>query len=213
MKRIWMALLAVLVVILLLPTLYATLPQQSMQGGVRETAENAMRRLKEEQPKDVLLSVTPAKVVELLTKNERDALGSQYLTFRVDVPVTVFVATDPELKADAFWLPEREFQETDMAVEAGGGRRLVWRKDFPKGPIGLGVHSLSRRGSQYFVIVAPQDPSASVTVTDISPAVHTLGVAQKGESILTDDRDERITQLPGELEGRVLIKGCHAREQ
>lgn len=213
MKRIWVALLAVVVVLLPLPLVYTVLPQPPMQGGVRDTVEAAMRRLKQEQPKDVLLSATPAKVVELLTKKERAALGSQYLTFRVNVPVTVFVAADPELKEDAFWLPERGFQETSLAVEAGGGRRLVWRKDFPKGPIGLGVHSLSRRGSQHFVIVAPQDPSASVTVTDISPAVHTLGVAQKGESILTDNREERITQLPSELEGRVLIKGCHAREQ
>jgi len=199
--------------LLLLIALAVLTPAVRAQDPVEQTVRAIMLRLRQEQPHETLLSLDSARLAALLSDEERGVLADQYLTFRVNVPVTVFVAIDPDRKGDIFWLQERGFEETDLVVGVNDEIRLAWRRDFPAGEVGLGVSSLSGGGDHYFVIVAPRDPAAALSVSEVVPSLHTLGVARKGEYVLADEDDELIVSLPPELEGLPLIRGYGGREK
>jgi Calcineurin-like phosphoesterase/Purple acid Phosphatase, N-terminal domain len=187
------------------------LPAPAAQMGVEDTVRATILRLKKEIPADELLGITSARVAELLNDEERRILGTEYLSFQVNVPVTVYVAMDPGLKEDVFWLWDGGFTATDLAVRVNRDERMVWRKDFPKGRVGLGINSFRRHGDHYFAIITPQTPGASVSVTDVLPPIHTVGAARKGEPVQADEMDEVITALPALLEDQVLVRGYAAR--
>ena len=187
------------------------LPALASQQDVQETVRETILRLKRELPNEELLSITSARVAEFLNEEERVVLGTRYLTFQVNVPVTVYVAIDSGLEEDAFWLRDGGFARTDLKVTVGREPRLVWRKDFPAGQIGLGVNSLRRRGEHYFAVIAPQTPTDSVSLSDVDPPMHTVGEARTGASILADTTDDTIGELPAEMEGQVLLRGYGGR--
>jgi len=188
-------------------------PLAAAETSFEEVVYETISRLKQERPAEELLSITPPQVAALLTDEERTVLAEEYLSFDVDVPAIVFVATDPDLKHDAFWLSERGFGKTGLEVWVNDERRVVWRRNFPAGRIGLGVNSLSDRGDHYFAIVVPRDSAARLSVTNVAPAGHTLGVARKGEYVLADETDELIAKLAKALEGHVLLRGVGRREK
>ena len=200
--------------LLLLLAISLFLPLHSTAGAdVTDTVREVILRLKEEQPAEKLLAITPPEVASLLTEHEHAALGSGYITFRVNVPVTVSVLLETRLEHDAFWLEERGFTLTDKKASVDNGARQVWQKDFPEGIVGLGVNSLSGDGNHYCAVIAPQRQGAPLTVTEVYPPTHTLAVATKGTPSIINREDKVLTELPEELEGQVLLLGDNARRK
>jgi Purple acid Phosphatase, N-terminal domain/Calcineurin-like phosphoesterase len=175
--------------------------------SVHDTVAGVMQRLQREVDPEALTALRVPELVELLTDEERDVLGSQHLTFTVDVPVVVSVLREVGPKEVVFWLEGRGFKKTKHSVAATKDTFEVWQKAFPAGDVGLGVTSLSGDGDHYFVGIAPKKKRDSVKVTNIYPGRSTLGVLQVGERPYVSWDDRTLTEVPEALAGHVLLRG------
>lgn len=175
--------------------------------SVHDTVAGIIERLGKTVPAEELKSYTVEKVLSVLTEHEREILGQEMLTFRVNVPVTVYVCRATDMKEEVYWLAERGFEKTDPPVATSEKPFTAWKKAFPAGEIGLGVNSLSGDGDQYFVVLAPQNAGDVIGLTEIYPGQHTVGVAQPGERIYVSWDTTTLTELPELLAGQVLLRG------
>jgi len=179
-------------------------------ASVHDTVAAIVERMKAQMPEEDLRNLTVAKVEAFLTAEERHILGTEHLSFVVNVPVTVYLIRDTALGTEPFWLKEEGFTATPWTVEAASRTYDVWSKAFPAGWIGLGVNSLSGGGEHYVVALVPQEPGASVELRDIYPGLHTVGSLRVGETLYTD-RPDTFEKVPPELEGATLVRGVRAR--
>ena len=208
--RRFRAIPAVLVLVFALTTGLAYGQATPSVGAVVDQVRD---KLKEEYSQQELLDLTVDQVLAFLTPEEKRVLGTEHLTFRVNVPAIVSIGVDTRVVGEDFWLEANGFEPTDLKVTVDGGERAVWRKRVGAGPVGLGIHAFSDDGYHYFVMIAPAVPGTDLRVTDIEPAEHTLGVAALGAPTLAGRGDKVFTDLPEELDGQVLIRGSNRREQ
>jgi hypothetical protein len=88
--------------------------------------------------------------------NDKSADGSDFLSFTVDRPVTVWVAYDVRLNRIPAWLSDwqtsgRRLKTTDFS------NRMLFSKDFPAGTVTLGANEGRHRHSMYSVILMAQE--------------------------------------------------------
>ncbi len=180
--------------------------------SIHDVVADVLERMKATYMPEALGKLTVSDVERFLTDEERDALGSQYLTFTVNVPTVVTVLHDQTLGDDPFWLKERGFKKTGLGAQIDGGTFEAWEKSFDAGEVGLGVNSLSGGGDHYVVALRPQDKDAALEVSDIYPALHTTGTLEQGAVVYPDDNDA-VEKLPGALDGQLMIRGYDDREE
>ncbi len=179
-------------------------------ASVHDTVAGISLRMTRELPEDRLRSLTVAQVEAMLTAEEREVLGTEHVTFRVDVPVRVTVLHDARFSGDPFWLEGRGFRATGDKVVHGSDSFAAWEKDFPAGVVGLGVNSLRGGNHHYFVVLRPQDPGASVSVDQMYPAQLRTGVFEAGAQPYVD-QSHALTNVPPALAGQTLIRTPYAR--
>ena len=187
-----------------------TFAHEGTYPSVHDTVAGVLQRMHDTMPTSDRKQLTAADVLEFLTPEERKALGEGYLTFQVNVPVTVSVARDNALVGEPYWLEEREFERTDLIVKVGDREYDIWTKDFDTGEVGLGVNSLTGRGEHYFVGVQPKRRAGSLEITNVYPGLHSIGVMEIGATPSTD-KAGTITELPEKLAGAVLVRGVNDR--
>lgn len=175
--------------------------------SIHDAVAGIIQRFQRTIPAADLKAITVEQVLEALTPDERAILGEQHLTFRVNVPVTVYVCRESTQKEVVFWLADRGFEKTDLSVGTSEAPFDVWRKDFPAGEIGLGVNSLSGDGDHYFVGIAPQNTGDTVEVSEIYPGQYTLGTMTAGERAYISWDDTTLKEVPALLAGQVLLRG------
>jgi acid phosphatase type 7 len=180
--------------------------------SVHDTVAGIVRRLQREVEPDRLTRLSPFEALSMLTAAERRVLGTEHLSFHVNLPVRVSVVCDPDLIDQTFWLADQGYEPTDLTVEGAGRAFEVWRKRFEAGRVGLGVNSLSGTGEHYFVALQPEGPADSLRITDIYPGQHTLGTLERGERPYVD-RPVTLDYVPDELEGQVLIRTLRAKRR
>src|SRR5207249_1440746 len=130
-------------------------------------------------------ALTLAKVEKFLAPIERRILGTEHLSFTVNVAVRVSVVR--AIKAELpFWLHDCNFYPTYFRVRAGEEEFDIWQRDFAAGWIGLGVNSLAGGGSHYFVSLSPQNPRDALIVDGLYPGQVRLGIATVGEKPYVD---------------------------
>ena len=188
--------------------LAVALPASAHVGGmsVHDAVAGIIERLKDTHSPEELVALDEAKALATLTDEERDVLGSHYITFKVDVPVVVSVVQDARLGDRPFWIHDLGFSKRDYKVELERREFDVWEKEYEAGEVGLGVPSLDGSAEHYFVALRPVNEGDEINVTDIYPARHTVGTVERRAEAYADD-DTMITKLPAELEGQVLIRG------
>ena len=114
-----------------------------------------------------------------------------------------------------FWLDDERFRETGLAMATADTRWRVFRREFDRGTIGLGINGLDHRPTEHYVIfVRPQQPGCSdgspvVTLEPaaqelwrIVPAVPGLGAAW--------DVHKPFDRIPDELDGAVVLQPSRA---
>src|SRR5262245_11931479 len=173
--------------------------------SVHDTVASVFARMKREMNRAELTRLTFTKVENFLTPDERGVLGSEHLSFNVNVPVTVSVIRSTNFAAEPFWLKDREFQRSALSVKVADEVFDVWQKEFPGGWVGFGVNSLRGGGQHYFLALAPKNPGEQVEIKDLYPGQAALGILKVEEKAYVD-RDEKITFLPRELEGQTLVR-------
>jgi acid phosphatase type 7 len=178
--------------------------------SVHDTVANILERMKKQLSRAELEKLNVQRIESMLTTKEREVLGTEHLSFRANVPVTVWVVRGPEPAEEVFWLRERGFQKTQVEWLYGTNRLAVWQRSFDAGWIGLGVNSLSGGGTHYFVSISPQREGAQVTLTDLYPGQLRTATVEPGMRPYTD-RTETLTNVPPELAGQTLLQTQYAR--
>ncbi len=172
---------------------------------MHDTVAEIVRRMRKELTGDELVALTVPRAEAFLTARERDVLGNAHIRFRVNVPVVLAIVRDTSLGDEPFWLRERGFAATGAKVQLSNREFDVWEKAFPAGEVGLGVHNLSGRGNHYVVLLRPQQAGDAVKVTNLYPGHLRPKPFVAGVEPYVD-RDIRLSTIPPELKGEVLVQ-------
>lgn len=176
--------------------------------SVHDTVANVMQRMREQLNPEDLQKWTALDAENFLTASERHILGTEHITFEVDVPVVVSIIRDRDLKSEPFWLREN-FRLTGLVFQSNGVEMDVWEKEFPAGGIGLGINSLSGGEAHYLVLVRPGDPDDTPTITHLYPGNLRIARFQPGVAPYVD-QTETLDSIPKSLVGQRLIRTKYA---
>src|SRR3990172_4294534 len=111
--------------------------------SIHDTVAEVKERFKRELSQSELVALNVERVEKLLTARERHILGTEHVSFRVNVPAVVSVIRDVGFGQQPYWLKEREFKTTELRVQIEKYPFDVWQKEFAAGRGGLGGNSLS----------------------------------------------------------------------
>ena len=185
----------------------STSAQVGSHPTVFDVTASVVQRLQENLPAEDLPKVTVDQVLPFITNQDWEVLGKKHLSFRVNVPVTLYVFHDPRVDPLVHWLPARGFEDRGVTVAVEGITVPSVAKEFEAGVIGLGVPSIDGSADHYFVGIVPQDPEATLKVTEINPGLHTGGTFGVGERVAESWNDSTLSEVPALLEGKYLLKG------
>ena len=153
--------------------------------SVHDTVAGVIERMRRELSYVDMRALTLARVEKFLVPQERQILGTEHISFSVNVPVRVSVMRN--IKSELpFWLQERNFRPTYFRMHVAGDEFDVWQKDFPAGWVGLGVNSLRGGGNHYFVSVAPINDSDKLEIQNLYPGQLRLETAKAGAKPYVD---------------------------
>ncbi len=179
--------------------------------SIHDTIATVVDRLRATHSAEELKELSPADVLQVLTEDERENLATEYWSFHVDQPVTVYVMRHERQVEVPYWLETQGFKKTTDAVGVNDDSYEVWEKAFDAGVVGLGVNGFERRGDHYFVGVVPKTKGQSVEITDMYPGQHKTTEFKERAVVHADDFDNRVTSLPAFLDGQILIRGIQDR--
>lgn len=195
-----------------LAILWTALPAGAHVGNhpsVHDTVAGILTRWERDLSHQEIKSLTVTKALSLLTGPEREVLGTEHVSFVVNVPVVVSIIRDAKWGDEPYWLKERGFSPTALRVKVAETEFDVWQKAFPAGPIGLGVNSLTGGGRNYFVTVAPGNSGTSLEISQLYPGQLRLATMQVGAQPYADYED-KIETVPPSLAGQVLLQTLRA---
>ncbi len=172
--------------------------------SVHDTVAGVAIRLKEKYKEEELKKLTPYQVYKILTERERTILGTEHISFKVNVPVKVSILRDRGIKSEPFWIRDRDFDLTGIIMKMGSTEFDVWQKDFDAGAVGLGVSSFGK-GDHYLVTVAPQNEGDRIQVSSMYPATLRLGEFKKDAKPYVD-ADDQLPAVPEELKDQLMIR-------
>ncbi|GAB3257661.1 hypothetical protein GCM10027347_20320 [Larkinella harenae] len=178
---------------------------------VKDVMDGAVTRLYETLQPAQLDTISQAYVLQFLTEPEKKVLATQYLTFDVDVPVTVSLMRHQDQKVLPFWLENSGFKKTDLIVKNEEYTYEVWQKPFEAGKVELGINGFDKHRPVYFVSVAAQKPGNNVKITNVFPTHQTLSTVRLGAFTYHDWSDLTLTEVPESLRGQTLIQTIRGR--
>ena len=82
--------------------------------------------------------------------DDKIAEGEEFLSFRVNRPVTLYVAHDDRIEEKPAWLGE--FTSTDMEVKTSIESLRLWVREHPAGEIKLGVNGTDKNRSFMYLV-------------------------------------------------------------
>ncbi len=176
--------------------------------SVHDTVAGIIDRFRKTIPLQELMGMDITKVKSLLTEKERHILGTQHITFRVNVPVKVIIIRDAAMGDKPFWLKERGFTPMGFKITLQGTEVDFWMKDFEKGQIGLGVNSLTGGNTHYIAALMPLKKDIKLEVTELYPGQLRVGALKDGLQPFVDRPEAmpKLPVLPGILSGLAVIR-------
>ncbi len=181
--------------------------------SIHDTMATIVDRIRTSHEADELKALTTEDIVALLTDEERQILGSEYWSFNVDVPVTVYVMRHDKQREVPYWLADGTFEKTKHTVGVNDETYEVWEKAFDAGVVGLGVNGFERRGDHYFIGVVPKKKGKTVEITDMYPGQHKSTEFKERAVVHADDFENRVSSLPVFLDGQTLVRGIQDRTE
>lgn len=199
----------VLVAALLIPV--SAIAHVGEHPSVHDTIADITIRIGNTFDVDKLTNLTVDDVLPLLTEEELHILGTQYWTFTVDSPVTVYVFRDTTQAEVPFWLEREGFTRAEYEMVVDEKTYESWEKSFPAGNVGLGPNGLDGHRDHYFVVLKSEKWFGKVDVTDMYPGRHNVTEAKIDEYVYVDRSSARIKDVPRKLKGEVLVRGVRGR--
>jgi acid phosphatase type 7 len=143
------------------------------------------------------------RVLRLLTREERDALGRNAIRFRVNRPTIVNIAAPS--RAVPFWLADQGFTVTGDKLRNRDGELVVYRKSFPAGTIGLGINALDRSSSAHYAILLQAEDGGEIELKMVEPFDLPVARVREGFSPYIDVH-RPFDSIPASLKGSLLIQ-------
>jgi len=178
-------------------------------ASVHDTVAGILERVRSSPGWRNQSAFTRGRVESLLTREEREVLGSAHIRFQASQPCRVTVFHDRSLRLEPFWLRSGSWSRPGTEIKVGDVTFQAWQRDFPAGEVGLGINSLSGGGRHYFVAVAPLGP-APLELDDLYPGQLRTTNFVAGALPWTDRTDTLPAPPPG-FEGQTLLQTLHAR--
>lgn len=172
---------------------------------VQDAVASVIERLRKQLRPYELHFLTADRLERFLYPNERQAFATGHIKFHVDVPVTVRIVRDAEMREIPFWFRDLRFNALPVEWKEGKKTLKVWQRDFEPGEIGLGVNSLSGGGSHYNVLLSPLNPADPLTVANIYPAALRTTHLTNGARPYVD-RDDLFASIPAQFAGSTLLQ-------
>ena len=196
----------------LIPALFAALLLVSNPASaetpttIPDAVATALTRLIEQHSPEELERLTADEVEAALTDTERELFATRHVSFTVNVPAEVFVYQETRFdESEPFWLQQRGFELTDHVVMRDSDRFRVWRKAFDAGEVGLGINAFHRSGRHYFVSVTPQDPAATLEISNLYPGYLEVERFDEGARVYLEETFGRASVVPPALRGHAVI--------
>jgi len=148
------------------------------------------------------------RVLRLLGREERDALGRNAIRFRVDRPVAVVVVAP--IRSVPFWLADRGFVATGDRLRNEDGEFVAYRKSFPTGTIDLGVNGLDRTSRSHYAVFLQAEGGGMIRVEPIGPGP--FSTVEAGPSVSPfDDASKPFESIPAGLAGSTIFRTSFER--
>jgi hypothetical protein len=191
---------------------FATEAHVGDHPSIHNVLAEVIERLRESKSADELLRLRADDVLPILNEEERHVLATEFLSFTVDQPVTVYVMRHEGQRETPFWLEQEGFSESEMTMTVDAQTFKGWAKDFPAGRVGLGVNGFAPHGLPYFTVLVGQD-GAEFQVEDIYPGRHRATKLREGGFVYSDETEPRIEALPDGWVSATLITGLEERNE
>ena len=180
--------------------------------SIHNVLSGIIERLRESKTPAELKRLRIDDVMPYISESDRHVLGTEFVSFTVDQPVTVYVLRHDKQREAPFWLEEEGFAETDITMTVDGQTFEAWSKDFPQGRIGLGVSGFAPHSLPYFTVLLGKN-GEKVGVEEIYPGQHRAITLRDGGLVYVDESDPRIESVPEGWEGATLIAGSEGRNE
>jgi predicted phosphodiesterase len=179
--------------------------------GISEVMDDLVSRLTAQFEPPKLNELDTPAILRFVTPEEREALATDYWTFLVRVPVTVSIMRHVDQAEVPFWIEEAGFEKTSLTVASEYYTYEVWQKDFPAGPIGLGINGFDQHRPHYVVAIGPQNPDDEVNIENLYPAEFDVRTLEKGALTYHDWTELVLEEVPAELVGHRLLTTIRGR--
>ncbi len=172
--------------------------------SVHDSAAGAIERLRKSPAAFQAKNWTAVEALRFLTSAEREIFSQEHIRFTVSAPVKVLVIRGKDPAEDLFWLSSRGFKKADLLWTENKVKLTAWEKDFPAGPIGLGVNSLSGGGSHYSIVLRPLG-QGNIAVTDVYPGQLRVSALTNGAAAYAD-AETKFSAVPASMVGLTYIQ-------
>lgn len=181
-------------------------------ASVHDTVAGILARVRVSPGERERTALTRNRPESLLTESERQVLATAHLVFTIDQPVLVTVFHDRSLDRDPFWLRDGVWaKQTNGVLKVGDATFDLWQREFPAGPVGLGVNSLAGGARHYFVALRPLAPGGPpLTLSDAYPGQLRSTNFVRGALPWSDRTNTLPAALPAGLAGQTLVQTLHA---
>jgi hypothetical protein len=184
------------------------------QRTAADAMDQIVTRLYATMTPEELTAITIETAETLITPEERDVLATGHWVFEANVPVVVSVMRSTRQKTAPFWLPERQFEKTELVVtNAEGWKYEVWQKPFPAGTVGLGINGFDNHLPHYLVAVGPQNPTDNLTLSGFHPSNQTVLTMEPGSLTYHDWTELVLDEVPESLQGQQLLTTIRGRSR
>ncbi|MBI1321520.1 MAG: hypothetical protein GC168_21585 [Candidatus Hydrogenedens sp.] len=174
--------------------------------SIQDTMSGIIERLKTTEKPEDLTRLRVRHVVDVLTHDERAAMGRNYWHFEVNAPVVVTVLVSQKQRDLPFWLEEQGYTKQAYTLDADENTFDAWEMQFDAGAIGLGFSALDGFEPHYLVALRAQEAGAEVKIAEMYPKRHTVGKLTAGAFMFSDDFDRKVESVPADLDGALLLR-------
>ena len=184
--------------------------------SVKNVVDDLVTKFYAELKPEQLDTIREDYILSKMSDTDQQVLSSKYLTFDVNVPVTVSLMRHVRQKVVPFWLPKSGFVKTSMLVKNEEYTYEVWQKDFDAGQVGLGINGFDKDRPVYFICVAPKTKGNALKISNVFPKefqrdTTRLTTMRKGAFTYHDWDTLVLTELPESLDGQVLFTTIRGR--
>ena len=147
------------------------------------------------------------RLLAVLNRGERDALGRGSLRFRIDRESDLYVVAPRG--SEPFWLADQGFAREVMTLHDPDNTWTVYRKRFSAGEVGLGVNGLDRSPRAHYAVFARAADGGTPSIQGLSDDWQVI-TAASGVALERDVAGP-VLDLPETLRGATLLRTRHDR--